>query len=884
MDVGSQKILAGLWAKTAGVSWHPLILHMLDVAACADAVLAREPESSRVIAASILGMSWEDARNGLLFLIASHDVGKACPGFQCKWPHILDTTGLTTPLSPNTDINHAFVSQIAVSEWLTESRWPEDLAELAAGAIGCHHGARCDPLKLSYLEGDRRALGNDEWKQARGFLLEALEKVFSPLIVPEKPTLSGPEFMFLSGLTSFSDWIGSNEDYFDYGSTEDCEDLDGWYRKRRVLAEEALDAIGWEPRTLLAPEQKSFEQVFGLPPRPLQKAIISSLSNLEKPSVILLEAPMGEGKTEAAFFAELELQRRFGHRGFYIALPTKATGNAMFKRTLHFLHSQNATRRLDLQLLHGAALLNDDFLRMRISGIYSPETGGEVRAGEWFSHKKRALLSEFGVGTVDQALLTILPVRHNFVRLWGLANRVVIFDEIHAYDAYTGTLLINLLRWLLSLGSSVILLSATLPPAFRRKLAEIVGASLPDKEEEYPRLSIYRLGAVNQVHFSADPARRREIKLSGIPADLPCIRRTMEDNLASVGMGLVLVNTVQRAQDLYKLFPEGKTLGYDGRRVGKILPDGTEICLFHARFPAGDRQGREDYVLRTFGVDGMRTGRKILIATQVAEQSLDLDFDIVLTDLAPIDLVLQRAGRLWRHSRGVRPVPGPILIVAGLADSEPPSFSEPLWWASVYQEDILLRTWSLLKTKKKIILPDEIDGFVQTVYEEKADAPESIRDRLEKAMIASDGERIMERSQANKAILGFPDDSSWNQPERFVLYDEDESGLHRTLLAHTRMGNDGVTAIPIWAEDSFLPEISVGSPRAKELFLRAVSISREGLAKKFRSLGIPAGWKQSVLLRNCYPMLLDPDNRWLEDESVCLDRDLGLVYGKKERE
>ena len=201
---------------------------------------------------------------------------------------------------------------------------------------------------------------------------------------------------------------------------------------------------------------------------------------------------MGEGKTEAAFFAHLELQRRFGHRGLYVALPTKATGNAMFKRTLKFLRSQGTDRKLDLQLLHGAKLLNDTYQNLRLSGIHDPATGGEVRAGEWFTNKKRALLSEYGVGTVDQALLPILPVRHNFVRLWGLANRVVVFDEIHAYDAYTGTLLVHLLRWLLALGSSVVLLSATLPPSIRRKLAEIVDADLPEQEVEYPRLSVFR--------------------------------------------------------------------------------------------------------------------------------------------------------------------------------------------------------------------------------------------------------------------------------------------------------------------------------------------------------------------------------------------------------
>src|SRR5690606_11614407 len=121
--------------------------------------------------------------------------------------------------------------------------------------------------------------------------------------------------------------------------------------------------------------------------------------------------------------------------------------------------------------LHGAAMLNDSFreIQQRLAPIYGMEADAGVRAGEWFSNKKRALLSEYGVGTVDQALLPILPVRHNFVRLWGLANRVVVFDEIHAYDAYTGTLLIQLIQWLHYLGSSVILLSATVPPSFRRQ-------------------------------------------------------------------------------------------------------------------------------------------------------------------------------------------------------------------------------------------------------------------------------------------------------------------------------------------------------------------------------------------------------------------------------
>jgi len=527
---------------------------------------------------------------------------------------------------------------------------------LVSDAVGCHHGHRASPNTLDNLAGDRRAIGRDPWAQARRGLFEALLDIFKPATIPAKRTLNGPDFMLLSGLTSFADWIGSNEDWFHFGSPDDCEDLHKWFRKRRASAGQALDAIGWETRTPLSPEPKSFEQVFGLAPRPLQQAVAEALADIREPAILLMEAPMGEGKTEAAFFAHLELQRRFGHRGLYVALPTKATGNAMFKRTLKFLHSQGTDRKLDLQLLHGAKLLNDTYQNLRLSGIHDPATGGDVRAGEWFTNKKRALLSEYGVGTVDQALLPILPVRHNFVRLWGLANRVVVFDEIHAYDAYTGTLLVHLLRWLLALGSSVVLLSATLPPSIRRKLAGVGNADFPEQEVGYPRLSVFRPGAVEQKHFEADPARRRTLGLQAIPTELPSMRSTIEDHLASGGMGLALVNTVQRAQDLYCLFPEGKPLEREGQHVGKRLADGTEVFLFHARFPADRRQKREDQVLEIFGEGGNRTGRKILIATQVVEQSLDLDFDLVATDLAPIDLVLQRVGRLWRHARKSRPV------------------------------------------------------------------------------------------------------------------------------------------------------------------------------------------------------------------------------------
>jgi CRISPR-associated endonuclease/helicase Cas3 len=883
-----RNLIKSFWAKTSAHSWHPLVLHVLDVAATADAILQREPESTRQRFAQTLGMDWQSARPWILLLIACHDLGKGCPGFQCKWKNL---SQLETGPRPDTSVNHAFVSQVELFELLRELDWPDDIAELAADAVGCHHGERASQTTLKNISGNRRALGKDEWHEARRALFQSLICVFRPVAPPTKSTLSGPDFMLLAGLTSFADWIGSNEAFFPFGTPDDCDDLSAWFQTRRTIhAENALDQIGWLPRLPLTDTARAFDSIFGFAPRPLQQAMVDALKSVDRPTILLVEAPMGEGKTEAALYAHLELQRRLGHRGLYVALPTKATGNAMFRRVLRFLQSQRGDRQLDLQLLHGSALLNDDFQQLKCGSIFDAAKGGEVRASEWFTHKKRALLSEYGVGTIDQALLTILPVRHQFVRLWGLANRVVVFDEIHAYDAYTGTLLLHLLRWLLAMGASVVLLSATLPPQIRRQLAELVGQKLPEPEASYPRITIYQPDSpVRSIPFDADPNRRLSLRIQPVDADLAAIKAALDARLANGGYALVLTNTVQRAQDLYRDYGAGEPLMAEGETIGKRLPDGTEVYLFHARFPADARQRREDAVSRLFGPPNpestaRRSGRKILIATQVAEQSLDLDFDLIATDLAPIDLLLQRAGRLWRHERGERPVADPVLIVAGLAEDPPPSFGKPLWWAAVYREDVLLRTRSLLRGKPRLQLPDDIDLLVASVYEEAVEVDTSLEARLDRAMQDALGKEYAHVSQAHQTIIGLPDDASWLSGVHFTKYDDDEPGVHTSLKVRTRLGEDSIVVVPLYESDGFdysvIPDFAI----AKSWFLRAMSLSRQGIVKRLQAQGVPEGWRQNALLRNCYPLRLDFDARWIEDPKVCLSGELGLVYEHKETE
>ncbi|WP_197490310.1 CRISPR-associated helicase Cas3' [Halothiobacillus diazotrophicus] len=878
-----------LWAKTRDIgtdAWHPLLLHLLDVAACADGIMAREPQGTRDRLAAALGLDWVDAQPWLLLLIACHDLGKGCPGFQCKWKNL---SGLDVGPSPDTSINHAFVSQVELLELLIEHGWPEDMAELVADAVGCHHGERAALLTLDRLGGNRRALGKPAWQETRRGLFQSLIAVFAPGAPPSKPSLSGPDFMLLAGLTSFADWIGSNEAVFPFGTPHDCEDPSAWFRTRRAInVENALNQIGWLPRLPLMDDARPFDEVFGFAPRPLQTAMVNALAAIDQPTILLIEAPMGEGKTEAALYAHLELQRRLGHRGLYVALPTKATGNAMFHRVLKFLQSQRGDRQLDMQLLHGGALLNDEFQQLKPGGISDIAKGGDVRASEWFTHKKRALLSEYGVGTIDQALLTILPVRHQFVRMWGLANRVVVFDEIHAYDAYTGTLLLHLLRWLLALGASVVLLTATLPPQTRRQLAELVGQKPPEPDAIYPRLSVYQPGeAVRSTSFDADPRRRLTLRVEAVTADLDAIKAALEAQLVDGGYALALTNTVQRAQDLYRDYGVGAPLMVDGEPIGKRLPDDTEVYLFHARFPADARQRREDAVLKLFGPPdntspAPRTGRKILIATQVAEQSLDLDFDLIVTDLAPIDLLLQRAGRLWRHARGARHVAEPNLIVAGLAEDPPPCFGKPLWWGAVYREDVLLRTRSLLRGKPTLQLPDDIDVLVASVYEESVDVEASLEARLDRAMQDALGKEFAHFGEAHRSIIGLPDDASWKTGMRFTLYDDDEPGVHASLKVRTRLGEDSVLVVPLFASDAFDPTVAPDFAQAKAWYLRAVNLSRKGIVTRLRAQGVPEGWRQSALLRNAYPLRLDSESRWIDDPQVRISSELGLIYETKE--
>jgi CRISPR-associated endonuclease/helicase Cas3 len=687
-----------LWAKTdtstesASTRYHPLPCHTMDAAAVAvcmwDSVLTG---ASHRRFASGMHLDADEARVWLAFLCGAHDLGKASPVFQSKDPAAaasLRQLGLAfpsaTPALPHGTATAFTLSQILVSEFGVSVG---DARQLAT-AVGGHHGRF--PTSRELNEASDAAAGKGRWDQVRSRICSSLAGLL-PLPKRAPSGFDNATAALIAGFTSVCDWIASDEAFFPFAADRKSgatpPPLPEYWLHAEACASRALERLGW----LAIPHadgNPGFADLFpDLKPRPLQESVCDVAADLRGPSLMLVEAPTGEGKTEAAFYLMQVWLRAEKQRGAYFALPTQATSNQMFTRIRAFLSRVNADAAVDLQLLHGNASLSMEFEQLRrnaanflnpthVSTDDAPQgTTGNLMAAEWFGRRKRGLLGPYGVGTVDQLLLCALQTRHVFVRLFGVASKTIVIDEVHAYDTYMSTLLARVLEWLGGLGTSVVLLSATLPSTRSRELLEAfgrgVGVTKPQvvPSQPYPRLSWITNGAQpsGSLTVATSPASRKQVVLRHLESSssVDCsegdtLRQFLLDRIGQSGCAAVVCNTVGEAQRLYRtLKPAFPGTADDGA---------PELDLLHSCFLFEERQRREERCIRRFGPDSQfRPKRAVLIATQIIEQSLDLDFDLLITDLAPVDLVLQRAGRLHRHLR-IRPagLERPILACSGL--------------------------------------------------------------------------------------------------------------------------------------------------------------------------------------------------------------------------
>jgi CRISPR-associated endonuclease/helicase Cas3 len=362
------------------------------------------------------------------------------------------------------------------------------------------------------------------------------------------------------------------------------------------------------------------------------------------------------------------------------------------------------------------------------------------------------------VGTIDQALLAVLTSRHQSLRLLGLLGKVLVVDEVHAADDYMLGLLARLLRIHARAGGSAILLSATLPQAMRRKLAEVfragLGEAAPQLESTaYPLITRITRESAQEHPVETRPSVRRRLHFRTLRTPEQVIDWIVEQSQAGRCIAWVR-NTVGDAIDAFET-------------LSARLPS-ARLDLFHARFALGDRLAIEDRVLDTFGKESRGDGRKgrVLIATQVIEQSLDLDFDQMVSDLAPIDLLIQRAGRLRRHCRSgdgdptdgsdQRGEPCLHLLAPDPADNPDADWYARLFPSGAYVYPNHARLWltaNLLEGKGGLAIPEELRMAVEAVYGEDADR--DLPQELAENYWDADGEARAQASLAQANTIPF---------------------------------------------------------------------------------------------------------------------------------
>lgn len=740
------------WGKAGDderAGWHPVAYHCLDVAACVDRILTVRP-FARGQAARLFGAPPSDVVAFLTTLAAIHDIGKFATCFQAKrldlWPSLLGP--VPTDIARTYHTRDGFcLWERSLKEKMGPAVWAGDpyLLSYVVQAVMGHHGRpvaidpQRDVLSAIYKPGGRAA--------AEAFASAAI-RLLDPPPLPARPLEERDALRatwWIAGLITVADWIGSNERWFKYKPDPPAHsELREYWDLARSQAAAAVAAAGLE--SPVPARQRTFVEITGrAEPMPAQRWA-TEVALPEGPILFILEDVTGTGKTEAAQVLIHRLMVAGRANGAFWAMPTRATANAMYDRqakSLRALFDETAAAP-SLALAHGKSRFHEGF---RSTVIDEPgraamseqanaaDAPGEVACAAFLANRSRtAMIADVGAGTVDQAILAVLPSKFNTLRLFGLADKVIVLDEIHAYDAYMAEELKALLRFHAELGGCVIALSATLSAKLSAELVSewrhAVARSSKQSEGEasappYPLATIVGGdGRAIRAALESTQWSRRSVAVR-IAHDG---EQAVEALLGAAHRGAACVwirNTVDSCRE--------------GAEILR-LRGATDVSVFHARFAQVDRQRREDDVLARFGpTDGNARTGAILVATQVVEQSLDLDFDVMVSDLAPIDLLVQRSGRLWRHPfRSTRPVgPGPELLVLAPSFQEEPSsdwldglLPKTKW---VYQDaGVLWRTLRALGSERAIESPDGLRRLIAQVYDDDA-CPTSLQTSADRA-------------------------------------------------------------------------------------------------------------------------------------------------------
>lgn len=792
-------IFNSFWAKYSKSdenNYHPLWAHIIDVYhVCSELLAKRVPKS--VIDSFGDSMEREKILKFLSFIIALHDIGKATPEFQGYNKTIMNkliALGLISNYGRSSIAHfHAFASILILYKWIdcSELSDKDNLKEIVK-YIGMHHGSiykNCDIFSNLNAK-HNNVLGDKCWQENQIDMIEYLYKLLDISI--EEIGIRSLEngFMQIAGLAVMADWIGSNEIYFPFiNNNMSPPEYLNISRERAVNAIICLK-IGESAKI----RNQSFNEYFHLNsfnPRPLQ-AMIDNL-DISNNSLTIIQAPTGEGKTEAALYLAAKQQSGIERGGIYVAMPTQATSNSMLNRFKSFLDNShdNEQSNLNLVLIHGNSYLmkyikdNNDKI-LSISDNDTPENDEEEESYEWFATKKRALLAPYGVGTVDQVFLSILNVKHFFLRLFALSDKTIIFDEIHAYDTYMLELFERLLLWLKIVNANVIVLSATLPNLTIRRLLAAWNGGRQEIETKFPCI-IQTCGNGNKI-LTFEASSEKEVSLKFISNDYDKISELALMYASSGCKVAVIVNMVKRSQEIFSQLENSIESNSD-----------VEISLLHSRFMLKHRQEIEYKMLNDFGKDTDNKIGKIIVSTQIIEQSLDIDFDFIITDIAPIDLMIQRSGRLHRHNRTRPEIAKKAEMAVIIPEISEKGLSGLRETTSIYEHIYIYRTYLTLKEKSVWNFPQDYTSLVESVYYEVGESDERL-DNFAKTIIdiqsiKSSLDKYSERYsnafiKAINRLIPKPNDIKYLFQNRKITLDEEESGKHKEFMALTRLGDE----------------------------------------------------------------------------------------------
>lgn len=609
-----------IWAKTAPKK--SLIDHMLETGIVTECLIDADgmyrPVLSRL--SEITGCDNNKLSAKIVFICAIHDIGKAHPIFQGRDAETLEILRRKNlnQASFDTRFRH---EQYGANIFDRLSAEDVDIknSDIISQIIRMHHqkeqkkNSDIDIIKIDDKEKAKK------WRHIQKEIYDYIKNVFhfDNLNLINKNISKSELFVVqnaILGIMITSDWIASNNYVFD---NQPYKNIDEFLKSRKLQALKFLNNEGMIRQQI--PVMQDFKSAFGFNGRPVQNDV-EKIVHKNDIKCMLIESDCGSGKTEAALYAAAVLGNRSGLSGIYMGLPTGVSAEAIQNRVDEFLTS------------HG--MRNTKLYTSKSMLLREPD-----KKPIWTDISRQRLLTSSAVGTVDQVMTVARLARFESVRMNGLASKVLIIDEIHAYDTYMLAVIRGLLMICGELGVPVIMLSATLPISTKKGLLGVVGNRDMELHNGYPMISyVTKDGDVyEQVSNQYMPDKKISCKLLPILNNNDEIARYAVDAVKDGGCECVIMNTVADAICVYDKIKEKKS-------------DNCKIILYHSRMTINARDKKSREILKMCGKDrSERPERAIIVGTQVLEQSLDIDVDYMIIAICPIDLLFQRIGRYHRH-------------------------------------------------------------------------------------------------------------------------------------------------------------------------------------------------------------------------------------------